>query len=194
MTKSDNRSIDAERLLGVDPERLSRQELIDLVLNLKHLFAEAPEPPAPSPLPSPPARAAVTPGTRPVYAVAFDGGSLGNPGLGYGSYEVSGPGIGTQTGSKLEFGQNMTNNQAEFRALIAGLESLLAILGDDAPSASVVIRGDSQLVIRGLKGEWRIKHAGLQPLYRHANELLRKFDSVNLTWQPRNASVRTFGH
>lgn len=189
MTKSDTRSIDAERLLGVDPERLSRQELIDLVLNLKHLFAEAPEPPAPSP-----PRAAVTPGTRPVYAIAFDGGSLGNPGLGYGSYEVSGPGIGTQTGHKLEFGQNMTNNQAEFQALIAGLESLLAILGDDAASASIVIRGDSQLVIRGLKGEWRIKHAGLQPLFHHASDLLRRFDSVTLTWQPRDASVRTFGH
>ncbi len=194
MTTSDHRSIDAERLLGVDPERLSRQELIDLVLNLKHLFFEAPAPPAPSPLPAPPARAAARSGSRPVYAVSFDGGSLGNPGLGYGSYEVSGPGIGTQTGSKLEFGQNMTNNQAEFQALIAGLESLLAILGDDAASAEVVIRGDSQLVIRGLKGEWRIKHVGLQPLHRHASELLQRFDSVNLTWQPRNASVRTFGH
>jgi ribonuclease HI len=88
----------------------------------------------------------------------------------------------------------MTNNQAEFHALIAGLESLLAADGGDTKRLSLAVRGDSQLVIRGLKGEWRIKHPGLQPLYRQASELLRRFGSVDLAWHPRAESVRTFGH
>ena len=88
----------------------------------------------------------------------------------------------------------MTNNQAEFRAMIAALEDLLERVGPRADALSVAVRGDSQLVIRGLSGEWRVKHPGLQPLHQRAADLLRQFGSVDLAWHPRRESVRTFGH
>jgi ribonuclease HI len=78
--------------------------------------------------------------------------------------------------------------------VIAALEDLLERVGPRADSLSIAVRGDSQLVIRGLTGEWRVKHAGLQPLHRRAADLLRRFRNVDLAWHPRRESVRTFGH
>jgi ribonuclease HI len=127
------------------------------------------------------------------FTVVFDGGSLGNPGQGYGSYEIAGP-DGTVAARQVQFGNDMTNNQAEFRAVIAALEDLLERVGPRSAALSVAVRGDSQLVIRGLTGEWRVKHPGLQPLYRRASDLLQRFGSVDLAWHPRRESVRTFGH
>jgi ribonuclease HI len=127
------------------------------------------------------------------YTVVFDGGSLGNPGKGYGSYEIAGPDE-TIAARQVEFGNDMTNNQAEFHAVIAALEELLQRAGPRAGALSIAVRGDSQLVIRGLTGEWRVKHPGLQPLHKRATELLRQFGNVDLAWHPRRESVRTFGH
>lgn len=125
--------------------------------------------------------------------MVFDGGSLGNPGKGYGSYQIVEP-AGVLSARQIEFGDGMTNNQAEFRALIAGLDELLQIIGTRAESMSLAVRGDSQLVIRGLTGEWKVKHPGLQPLHRQASDMLGRFRATDLAWQPRRESVRTFGH
>jgi ribonuclease HI len=172
----------------VDPESLSREELIALVCELRAALAHR----EPQPPPQCPPRGAKA--VRDAdFTLVFDGGSLGNPGKGYGSYEVLTP-EGTIAARQLEFGDGMTNNQAEFRAVIAGLEDLLARLAGDAAAASLAVRGDSQLVVRGLAGEWKVKHPGLLPLHRQASELLRHFGSVDLAWHPRRESVRAFGH
>ena len=182
----------SDRLLGIDPETLSQQELIDLVRNLQMALADreldlgAAGTPVRDLQP-----ASAVPGAD--YTVVFDGGSLGNPGKGYGSYEIAGP-DGSVAARKVQFGNDMTNNQAEFRAVIAGLEDLLERVGPSASALSVAVRGDSQLVIRGLTGEWRVKHPGLQPLHRQAADLLRRFKRVDVAWHPRRESVRTFGH
>jgi hypothetical protein len=81
-----------------------------------------------------------------------------------------------------------------FHALIAALEDLLERVGSRADALSIAVRGDSQLVIRGLTGEWRVKHPGLQPLHQRAADLLRRFRNLDLAWHPRQESVRTFGH
>ena len=95
---------------------------------------------------------------------------------------------------QIEFGNDMTNNQAEFRALIAGLDDFLARVGaETSPATSIAVRGDSQLVIRGLTGEWRVKHPGLQPLHRQADDMLERFGDVDLAWHPRRESVRALG-
>jgi ribonuclease HI len=74
------------------------------------------------------------------------------------------------------------------------LKRILELTGSQSSTSSLVIRGDSQLVIRGLKGEWKIKHPNVQPLFQEAAALLKRFGKVNLAWQPRQESVRTFGH
>lgn len=188
---SDQR-IDA--LLNIDPESLSHQQLVNLVRDLQVALTGRSRS---SQVSSP---AVANARLRPVsavpgvdYTIFFDGGSLGNPGKGYGSYEIAGP-DGTVAARQVQFGNDMTNNQAEFRAVIAALEDLLERVGPRADALSVAVRGDSQLVIRGLSGEWRVKHPGLQPLHQRAAELLRQFRNVDLAWHPRRESVRTFGH
>jgi ribonuclease HI len=174
--------------LEVDPESLSRDELVALVHELRSALKANGQRPA-----SPRAQRGAKAVRDADYTLVFDGGSLGNPGKGYGSYEVLTP-DGSIAARQLEFGDGMTNNQAEFRAVIAGLEDLLSRLGADAAAASLAVRGDSQLVVRGLAGEWKVKHPGLLPLHRQAGELLRRFGSVDLAWHPRRESVRAFGH
>jgi ribonuclease HI len=180
--------------LDIDPETLSQQQLIDLVRDLQRALAGREQVSSAS---GPTVRDAGLKPARAVpgadYTVVFDGGSLGNPGKGYGSYEITGP-EGTVAARQVQFGNDMTNNQAEFRALIAALEDLLERVGPRAATLSVAVRGDSQLVIRGLSGEWRVKHPGLQPLHQRAADLLRRFKNVDLAWHPRRESVRTFGH
>jgi ribonuclease HI len=68
-----------------------------------------------------------------------------------------------------------TNNVAEYRALIEGLRAA-------APyrARRLRVRADSLLVINQLRGEWKIKHAGLRPLYDEARELLRGYVHVDL--------------
>jgi ribonuclease HI len=192
VTRGEGNPLGNGRLLEIDPETLSQPELIDLVRNLQMALAgrEQRETAAKTP-----ARelqpASAVPGAD--YTIVFDGGSLGNPGKGYGSYEIAGP-DGSVAAHKVQFGNGMTNNQAEFRAVIAGLEDLLERVGPRASSLSIAVRGDSQLVIRGLTGEWRVKHPGLQPLHRQAADLLRRFKRADVAWHPRRESVRSFGH
>lgn len=132
----------------------------------------------------------------PDYLITFDGGSKGNPGLGYGSYELR-----TATGrSRIErrdFGDDVTNNEAEYRTLIAALEDLrrtLAEAGKDPRDYRVLVAGDSQLVINQMNGRWKLKHEGLRPLFVTAKTLVAAFGHVRLVWHPRARSVATLGH
>jgi ribonuclease HI len=194
LTRADGSDRQSDGLLDIDPEALSQEQLIDLVRDLQRALAGREQA---TPKSGATARDAGLEPARAVpgadYTVVFDGGSLGNPGKGYGSYEITGP-DGTVAARQVQFGNGMTNNQAEFRAVIAALEDLLERVGPRADSLSVAVRGDSQLVIRGLSGEWRVKHPGLQPLHQRAADLLRRFRNVDLAWHPRRESVRTFGH
>jgi len=192
MTDAPEHPIDTERLLRVDPATLDHNSLIRFARDLQRALGGG-RPPAPKVEPRT-TQASFVEQTGPgSYTLSFDGGSKGNPGLGYGSYEIEGP-HGVEAANRMEFGDNMTNNQAEFLALIAGLKRTLELTGGQASTSSLAIRGDSQLVIRGLKGEWKIKHPNVQPLFQEAGALLKRFGRVNLAWQPRRESVRTFGH
>ena len=194
MTRDSGSKQQVDELLDINPESLARGELIDLVRDLQEALTGRV---GRSPVSIPTAGDArlhpisAVPGVD--FTVVFDGGSLGNPGKGYGSYEIAGPDE-TVAARQVQFGNDMTNNQAEFHAIIAALEDLLERVGPRANTLSVAVRGDSQLVIRGLTGEWRVKHPGLQPLHRRAADLLRRFGKVDLAWHPRQESVRAFGH
>jgi len=125
--------------------------------------------------------------------VVFDGGSLGNPGKGYGSYQIVTV-SGQLGGQRLEFGDNVTNNQAEYRTLVAALRDVTARDDVRPEEASIAVRGDSSLVINQLAGRWKVKHPDLQPLHREASLLLQLFKRRDVGWQPRALSVRVLGH
>ena len=103
-----------------------------------------------------------------------DGGSRGNPG-----HAASGAVIIAADGNVLaEVGTYLgiaTNNVAEWNALVEGLAEARK-LGID----SIAVRLDSELVVKQLTGEYRVKHPDLQPFYQKAKKLLREFASVDL--------------
>ena len=73
-----------------------------------------------------------------------------------------------------------TNNVAEYRALIAGLEAA-------APFGArrVRVRADSKLVVEQLRGAWRVRQPHLRPLYEEARRLLSRYEHVDLAHVPR---------
>ena len=115
----------------------------------------------------------------PDYQLVFDGGSLGNPGKGYGSYRLSRVSDGKRMTKRLEFGDHVTNNQAEYRTLIAGLEDscqeIIRAAGKPVGEFTVAILGDSNLVVEQVNGRWKVHNSGLRPLNERAVELFRSF-------------------
>lgn len=128
--------------------------------------------------------------------ITFDGGALGNPGKGYGSYLIEGL-PGEPVLARLDFspnGEMVTNNQAEYRTLITAMQNLANDSSPDPKSLDLEICGDSKLVIEQLSGRWKVKHPEIRPLHAQASELMRQFRSVRLQWHRRNVSVDKLGH
>lgn len=100
-----------------------------------------------------------------------DGGARGNPG-------PAGIGVVIKEGGKIvkEYGKYIgetTNNQAEYRALISALQSAKEMGGTE-----IDLNMDSELIVKQLKGEYRVRDAGLSPLYLQVHNLragFRKF-------------------
>ena len=87
-------------------------------------------------------------------------------------------------------GSEATNNVAEYAALIAGLEALAI---SSIEKCQISIKGDSQLVIRQLLGEYNVKSSRLMPLYAQAIELLDQlaiWHNIHLEWIPRERNVK----
>ena len=77
-----------------------------------------------------------------------------------------------------------TNNVAEYKALIAALQKALKLKG-----TQVEVRSDSELMIRQLKGRYKVKSEGLKPLYIEVTQLLVKFEGVTLKYIPRELNA-----
>lgn len=132
----------------------------------------------------------------PDISIVFDGGSLGNPGKGYGSFRLRDR-LGHESFVKLDYGDNVTNNQAEYRTLLAALEQA----GEHAKQngwqprqLNISVRTDSKLVVEQVCGRWKVKNLELQPLSRRARELCAQFGHCDLAWQPRQQTVKVLGH
>lgn len=113
--------------------------------------------------------------------VEADGGSRGNPGpAGYGAVVFDADRVGVLAERREALGVT-TNNVAEYRGLIAGLEAA-AELG----ARVVAVRMDSKLVVEQMSGRWKVKHAALIPLADRARRLAADFDRVTYRWIPRS--------
>jgi ribonuclease HI len=113
-----------------------------------------------------------------------DGGARGNPGpAGYGVV-VIGP-RGKVLAELTEGIGWATNNVAEYKGVIAGLEHARAL-----GARRVRVRADSLLVVNQLKGLWKVKNAGLRPLWAEAARLAREFERVSWEHVPRERNRR----
>jgi probable phosphoglycerate mutase len=116
--------------------------------------------------------------------VEADGGSRGNPGpAAYGAV-VRDADTGEVLVERAEAIGRTTNNVAEYRGLIAGLEEVNRI----DPEASLEVRMDSKLVVEQMAGRWKIKHAGMRELALQAQRL-RNPGTVTWTWIPRERNT-----
>jgi len=77
-----------------------------------------------------------------------------------------------------------TNNVAEYRALEAGLEK-----ARELGVRRLSVRLDSQLLVRQLKGEYRVKNAGLKPLFARVRRLIDGFEWVEVTHVRRESNT-----
>jgi ribonuclease HI len=103
-----------------------------------------------------------------------DGGSRGNPGpSAYGFLICSAEGAILNKGSR--FLGTLTNNEAEYRGLIAVLDEALKMGGSD-----VTITMDSELVVKQVRGEYRMKAENLLPLLQQVRGRLDKFSSYQI--------------
>jgi ribonuclease HI len=131
------------------------------------------------------------------YLLVVDGGSRlpGTRNEGYGSYHLSTRHDQKQT-ARLDLG-TATNNEAEYRTLIAALKDLVGRIqrAGKAPSTySLLAYTDSQLLVGQLTQGWQIKAANLRPLKDEAWELMRTFGRCDLVKVPRGEIVRVLGH
>lgn len=134
---------------------------------------------------------------EPDYVIVFDGGSQGNPGPGYGSYALMRSCDGKENLVRLDFGRDMTNNEAEYEALIAALKGLIERVEQADRSSqdfSVEIRGDSKLVLNQVSGTWKAKDDRMRALRNRVRSLLSRFEAHRLVHQDREESVRVLGH
>ena len=112
--------------------------------------------------------------------VEADGGSRGNPGpAAYGSV-VKDAHTGEVLVERAEAIGVATNNVAEYRGVIAGLEEAHRI--DE--SARIEVRLDSKLIVEQMSGRWKIKHADMRELAMRARDM-HDMSKVSWTWVPR---------
>lgn len=108
----------------------------------------------------------------------FDGSCKPNPGpAGYGFVIET----ANQTVEENEFIGEGTNNQAEWQGLLEGLRRARALDVD-----TLLVRGDSELIIRQAKGEYKVNDEDLQPLHEEALELANNLDRVDFEWVERD--------
>lgn len=113
------------------------------------------------------------------FIINTDGGSRGNPGK---------AAIGAVVGGK-EYGEYIgktTNNVAEYQAVIFALKKAKALLGSKkAEETDVELRADSELLVRQVNGEYKMKNEELQPLFIEVWNLRQDFKSVTFKHVPR---------
>jgi len=112
--------------------------------------------------------------------IEADGGSRGNPGpAGYGAVVRTADGAAVLAETKEAIGR-ATNNVAEYRGLLAGLDDAVRL---GASEAAVYM--DSKLVVEQMSGRWKVKHPDLAELHAQARKLASRFDRISYTWIPR---------
>ena len=108
-----------------------------------------------------------------------DGGARGNPGPAAIAAVLSDPGGGVVEEHTETIGR-ATNNVAEYRALLLGIE---AARGRGARELDIV--GDSELIARQVRGEYRVKDQGLRELHARVSKARKEFDRWTIRNVPR---------
>jgi ribonuclease HI len=119
------------------------------------------------------------------FVIRTDGGARGNPGPAATGFviENSKGQVLTELG---EYIGEKTNNEAEYRAPIAGLKKLKTLIGKDkAKKARVAVVSDSQLMVRQMNGQYKIENPNIQKFFLELWNIKLDFKEVSFTAVPR---------
>jgi ribonuclease HI len=116
--------------------------------------------------------------------VNVDGGARGNPGPAAVAAVAADP-AGEVLLERSAYIGEATNNVAEYKALLLGLE-----LARELQAREVEVVNDSELVAKQISGEYRVKHAGLKPLYLQAMKAMREFERASVRSVRRESNTR----
>ena len=111
--------------------------------------------------------------------VHVDGGARGNPGPAAAAAVLSTPDGDVVDEAKVVLG-TATNNVAEYRGLLLGLERAAAL-----GATEVEVINDSELIAHQVTGRYKVKHPDMKPLHAQAMAALRQFDSWSIRSVPR---------
>ena len=111
--------------------------------------------------------------------VHVDGGARGNPGPAAAAAVISSP-DGEVLEERARLLGTATNNVAEYRALLLGLERARAL-----GATEVEVVNDSELVAKQVRGLYKVKHEAMRPLHREAMAALREFERWSIRSVPR---------
>ena len=119
------------------------------------------------------------------YTLYFDGCCKGNPGIG--SLGVALFRDEEEIWNDCKFiGNKETNNSAEYSALIHGLNYVI----ENNITDDLIVKGDSQLVIRQMLGEYKVKSLNLLDSYQKAKKLITKIPKIKFIHVPREENLR----
>ncbi len=111
--------------------------------------------------------------------VHVDGGARGNPGPAAAACVISSP-VGDVLGEHAQLLGSVTNNVAEYRALLLGLER-----ARELGASEIEIIGDSELIAKQVQGIYKVKHEAMKPLHREALAALKGFERWSIRTVPR---------
>ena len=114
----------------------------------------------------------------------FDGGSRGNPGPSGCGYVLMNSDETEIIAKGSEFIGKNTNNYAEYMGMILGIEKALEL-----NIRNLIVKGDSQLVIKQMLKEYSVKAPNLIPLYNHGNNLISRFQDIKFFHIKRNLNT-----
>lgn len=127
----------------------------------------------------------MTPDPQPrALVLHVDGGARGNPGPAAIGVVISDPG-GEVVDEVAERIGSATNNVAEYRALLRGLER-----ARELGASELEIIGDSELIARQVTGVYKVKHPAMKPLHEQASAALRGFERWHIRTVPRAQNAR----
>jgi ribonuclease HI len=111
--------------------------------------------------------------------VNVDGGARGNPGPAAAACVVSSP-DGEVLAERSQLLGTATNNVAEYRALLLGLQC-----ARELGASEVDVVGDSELIAKQVQGAYKVRHESMRPLHSQALKALRQFDRWSISTVPR---------
>lgn len=120
----------------------------------------------------------------PLWKLRCDGGARGNPGPAAYGFVLQDP-SGTEAEAKGEYLGSATNNVAEYQGLIAGLQAAAA-----RGVQALEVNMDSELVVRQMTGQYKVKNEGLKPLNLAARHAAARIGEIRWVSVRREANAR----